>query len=598
MEEKPMKRYTWLGLLAAFALVLAACGGTGGEATTTTSGTGTTAAPGTTAPGTQAGSGGELTLIMWQAPDTLNNYLSSGTKDTMGASLILEPLANFGPETEIIPRLAAEIPTLENGGHAADLMSVTWTLKEGVVWSDGTPLTAEDVVFTYEYCMAEGSGCAQSGAFLGVANVVADGELSVTITFDSPTAYPYLPFVGAVSPIIQKAQFEDCLGAAAAGCTEENFAPIGTGPFVVTNFAVGDTVEYAINPLYRGVDEGKPFFGTVKVLGGGDAEAAARRTLVTGEADYSWNLQVPPDILNPMVAEGRGSLEVAFAGNIEHLNLNQTDPRNPAGPSDYLDGNNPHPVFYRNFEFSKALSLALDRDILTERGYGVAGAPTCNIWPSPPAVSTTHDFCLTQDIAEANRILDELGYMDTNNDGIREHPVFGELVFTFNTSTNAVRQEFQDLIQAWWLEIGIGAQMRNTPATVFFGGGVDADNITRFDGDIQMYTFVPLPGGQSHFAGYTTAEIPQSSNGWGGANLVRYSNSDYDALYAELSRTTDQDARNELIKQLSDLVVGDGAVISLVWRASASAFSNELKGWNPLNGWDSEYWNIADWYKE
>lgn len=593
-----MKRWKWLGLLAAFALVLAACG-TEPTSTTVT----TTAQPGQTTtpdpgPGAEAGSGGELTLIMWQAPDTLNNYLSSGTKDTMGASLIIEPLANFGPETEIIPRLAAEVPTLENGGHAEDLMSVTWTLKEGVVWSDNTPFTSADVVFTYEYCTAEGSGCAQSGAFLGVESVEAVDELSVKINFESPTAYPYLPFVGAVSPILQKAQFENCLGAAAAGCTEENFAPIGTGPFMVTNFAVGDTVEYEINPLYRDTDVGKPFFGTVKVLGGGDAEAAARRTLVTAEADYSWNLQVPPDILNPMVAEGRGTLEVAFAGNIEHLNLNQSDPRHPTSPSDYLGGDNPHPVFYDNFDFAKALSLALDREILTERGYGVAGGSTCNIWPSPPAVSTTHDFCLVQDIDEANRILDDLGYEDTNGDGIREHPEFGELVFTLNTSTNAVRQEFQDLIQAWWLEIGIGTQNRDTPATVFFGGGVDADNITRFDGDIQMYTFVPLPGGQSHFAGYTTDEIPQSSNGWAGANLVRYSNSEYDALYAELSRTTDQDARNELIKQLSDLVVGDGAIIPLVWRASASAFSNEIQGWGQLNGWDSEYWNIADWYRE
>jgi peptide/nickel transport system substrate-binding protein len=113
-----------------------------------------------------------------------------------------------------------------------------------------------------------------------------------------------------------------------------------------------------------------------------------------------------------------------------------------------------------------------------------------------------------------------------------------------------------------------------------------------------MYTFVPLPGGQSHFAGYTTSAIPQSSNSWAGANLVRYSNTEYDAKYAELSRTTDQNARNELIKQLSDLVVGDGAIIPLVWRASASAFSNEIKGWDKLNGWDSEFWNIADWYRE
>jgi peptide/nickel transport system substrate-binding protein len=592
-----MKKWKWLGVLAAFAVMLAACS-PATTPTTTTSGATTTSAGETTTTmgGEPGGQGGELTLIMWQAPDTLNNYLSSGTKDTMGASLILEPLASFGPETEIVPKLAADVPTLENGGQTADLMSVTWTLRDDVVWSDGTQFTADDVVFTYEYCTADGTGCTQGDAFSGVASVEAVSATEVRITFEEPTAYPYLPFVGATGAILQKAQFENCVGAAAAGCTEQNFGPIGTGPFKVTNFAVGDTVEYEVNELYRDFNNGKPFFGTVKILGGGDATEAARRTLVTAEADYSWNLQVPPDVLRPMVDAGNGTLEIAFAGNIEHINLNQSNPRG-ANPSDFMDGANPHPVLFNNFEFAQALSLALDRTILTERGYGVSGAPTCNIWPSPPAVSTTHDWCLEQDIDRANEILDDLGY-ERGSDGIRVHPEFGRLVFTFNTSTNAVRQTFQDLIQDWWSEIGIGVEMRNTPATVYFGGGIDADNITRFDGDMQMYTFVPLPGGQSHFAGYTTAAIPQSSNSWAGANLVRYSNAEYDAKFAELSRTADQDARNELIKELSDLVVGDGAIIPLVWRASASAFSNEIKGWGQLNGWDSEYWNIADWYRE
>lgn len=595
-----MKQWKYLALIAVFGLVLAACSPSGTDATTTSAGNGvttTTGATPTTEPGDgPGGQGGTLTLIMWQAPDTLNGYLSSGTKDTMGASMILEPLANFGPETEIVPRLAAEIPTLENGGQAEDLRSVTWKLKEGVVWSDGTPFTAEDVRFTWQYCTDEGTGCAQSGAYTGVTDVVVVDDHTVRVEFAEPTAYPYLPFVGAVAPIIQKAQFENCVGAAAAGCTDENFEPIGTGPYKLATFAVGDTVEYVVNELYRDYEDGKPFFGQVRILGGGDAEAAARRTLVLAEADYSWNLQVSPDILIPMVEEGNGTLEVAFAGNIEHINLNQTNP-DPNGPSNWDGGNNPHPVFHDNFEFVKALSMALDRDIMTERGYGVAGQPTCNIWPAPPAVSTTHDWCLTQDIEGAKAILDGLGYTDSDGDGVREHPEYGKLSFTLNTSTNAVRQIFQDLVQAWWAEIGIEVVNRNTDATVYFGGGVDADNITRFGGDMQMYTFVPLPGGQSHFAQYTTEDIPLASNGWAGANLLRYSNSEYDSKFAELSRTSDPAARNELIKELSDLVVGDGAIIPLVWRASASAFSNELKGWAPLNGWDSEFWNIADWYR-
>lgn len=387
---------------------------------------------------------------------------------------------------------------------------------------------------------------------------------------------------------------EDCIGRADQ-CSEQNNYPIGTGPYKVKNFLFEDTVEYEVNPLYRDYQNGKPFFGTVTIKGGGDAEAAARSVLEIGEADYAWNLQVAPDILDPMIAAGIGTVEAGFAANIEHLNLNQTNPKSDP-PSEWMDGNNPHPVFHNNPQFAKALSLAIDREELTRVGYGVAGKPICSIWP--PTNSTTHNWCLTQDIDEANRILDELGYMDANGDGIREHPEFGELIFDYHTSTNAVRQTFQELIKSYWSQIGIGVNLRNTDASVFFGNEDGADNINRFMADIQMYTFVPLADGVSHFAQYTTDDMTGAFNNYGGQNLLRYSNPEFDALFKELQRTAEIDKRNQLMNQLSDIIVGDGAVIPLVWRASVSAFKNDIKGYGVLNGWDSEFWNIADWYRE
>jgi peptide/nickel transport system substrate-binding protein len=108
----------------------------------------------------------------------------------LAGSLALEPLAAFSQDTSLVPKLATEIPTVENGGVAEDLMSVTWTLKEGVVWSDGTPLTSADVVFSWEYCMAEGSGCSFTDRFAGVADVVAVDDLTVRVEFEEPTPYP------------------------------------------------------------------------------------------------------------------------------------------------------------------------------------------------------------------------------------------------------------------------------------------------------------------------------------------------------------------------------------------------------------------------
>ena len=108
-----------------------------------------------------------------------------------------------------------------------------------------------------------------------------------------------------MAPIIQKAQFEDCQGIKAQECTEQNFGPIGTGPYKVKEFRPNDTVVFEINENYR--DPDKPYFSEVVIKGGGDAAAAARAVLETGEADYAWNTQVEPQILDQMEAAGIGT---------------------------------------------------------------------------------------------------------------------------------------------------------------------------------------------------------------------------------------------------------------------------------------------------
>ena len=98
----------------------------------------------------ERGADGHVNVLYWQAPSILNPYLSSGTKDVETASLILEGLGGFNEKGEVIARLAESVPTVENGGVAADLTSITWKLKPGLLWSDGTPVTSADAKFTYE----------------------------------------------------------------------------------------------------------------------------------------------------------------------------------------------------------------------------------------------------------------------------------------------------------------------------------------------------------------------------------------------------------------------------------------------------------------
>ena len=370
-----------------------------------------------------AGQGGSATLLYWQAPTILNPYLSSGTKDAEAASLVLEPLAEYNPNGEIVAVLATRVPTLENGGVSDDRTRITWNIREDVVWSDGTPLTANDVVFTWRYCTAPGGGCSQASSFEDVASVDAVDERTVTITFDGPMSFPYTPFVTQGSPLLQASRFTDCLGAAAADCTGANFGPIGTGPYVVADFRTNDTVLYRFNPLYRGVESGLPYFGEVILKGGGTAADAARSVLQLNEADYAWNLQVEPEILVSIATGGGGTIVSAFSTLVERLMINQTNPDASLGDlrSEYADGTNPHP-FLTDPVVGRALSLAIDRDTLVRTGYGEhAGRPTCNVWPAPPAqVSTNNDECLVQNMDLAREILDDAGIVDSDGDGVRE----------------------------------------------------------------------------------------------------------------------------------------------------------------------------------
>ena len=231
------------------------------------------------APASFAGRGtdGEVKIIYWQAPSILNPYLSNGTKDIESSSLIIEPLARYNQDGVMVPYLVTSIPTLGNGGVSADQKSITWNLDPAIVWSDGTPLTSADVKFTYDYCMDPNGGCANTVKFNGVTGIDTPDASTVVINFAEATPNPYAPFVGGQTPILQAAQFADCMGAKAQTCTAENFGPIGTGPFKVVDFKPNDVIRMVANDNYR--DPNKPAFATLLFKGGGDATGAGRSVM-------------------------------------------------------------------------------------------------------------------------------------------------------------------------------------------------------------------------------------------------------------------------------------------------------------------------------
>lgn len=539
----------------------------------------------------ERGSDGELRILYWQAPSTLNPYLSGGRKDTEAGGIILEPLARYDQDGVLTPWLVDEIPTVENGGVSADLTQITWRLSPGITWSDGTPLTSADVKFTYDYCTHPEGGCAQQARYNGITSVETPDAQTVTVTFDSPTPNPHVAFVGMESPILQAAQFAECLGAAAPTCTEANFAPIGTGPFVVEDFRPNDVITYAVNENYRRPD--RPYFAKVTLKGGGDAAAAGRAVMETGEFDYAWNQQLAPDIIESMEQGGKGVFISDFGPTMERLMLNHTNPDPSLGPDERAIIK-PHP-FLQEPAVYKAMSMATDRQLLVDVGYGPAGKVTCNWVPAPEWYNSDTFDCEEQDIAGANALLDEAGILDTDGDGIREKDGV-PLKVLFQTSTNAVRQDSQELIKQMWSEIGIETELRNINPSVFFGGDAGSpDTFQRFYADVQMYanTF----GGtdpQGYFGNGLCDKAPTPEKAWQGENISRYCNPAFDALHEELTRTVGTEARGAIGRRLNDMAIEEGMMIPLVHRGTVAARSNTLDG-VVMNAWDSELWNIDAW---
>ena len=542
----------------------------------------------------ERGADGQVNIIYWQAPSILNPYLSSGTKDVESASMILEGLAGFNERGEVVPRLVDEVPTVENGGVSEDLTTITWVLSEGLLWSDGTPVTSADAVFTYEYCTHPEGGCAQAARYDGIQSVEAVDDRTIKITFDAPKPNPYQAFVGGTSPVIQKAQFENCLGAAAPQCTDANFGPIGTGPFRVTDFRPNDVIQMEANPNYR--DPAKPAFASVTFKGGGDAAAAGRAVLETGEFDYAWNLQLAPDVIQGMLAAGKGQTVIGFGTLVERIEMNMTDPSPSLPEGERSTTAHPHP-FLSDMRVRQALSMAIDRALLVEIGYGQAGRPTCNLVPAPEMFASDNTGCLTQDMEGAKALLEEAGWTP-GADGVRTKDGM-RLSILYQTSTNAVRQDFQALIKQWWNELGVEVELKNIDASVFFGGDPGSpDTFQKFYADVEMYAnnfdgTDPEP----YLAQYTCDKIPGPTNGWQGENINRFCDPAYDELIKELGRTGVMEERAALAKRLNDMLTKDSfVVVPLVDRGRISAHSNSLGG-VILNTWDTELWNVADWYR-
>jgi peptide/nickel transport system substrate-binding protein len=537
---------------------------------------------------TKRGGGGALKLLWWQGATLLQPHFASGTKDQEGSRIFYEPLGSWDNDGNLVPVLAAEVPTLANGGVSKDGKTIIWKLKKNVQWHDGVAFTADDVIFTAAYAADPASAAYTSGSYKDVKVTKVDSH-TVKVEYQKPSPFWADPFVSAAGMIIPKHVFEAYKGAASRDAPA-NLKPVGTGPYKFTDFKPGDMLRGVINTNYHQAN--RPYFDSIEMKGGGDAVSAARAVLQTGEYDYAWNLQVEDELLIRLEQGGKGKTTITPGGNIEFIQLNMADPWTET------DGERSHPKskhpILSEFAVRQAISLCVDRDGVQKYIYGRTGIATANFLNNPQrfvSKNTKYEF----NPEKAAQVLEAAGWKK-GADGIREKGG-KKLKLVFQTSINGPRQKTQQIIKQAAQKAGIDMELKSVPASVYFSSDpANPDTYTKLYVDMQMFTTtMPQPDPEVFMNQYLSTEFASKANKWLGRNSTRYSNPEYDKTYLAAQSEMDPVKRAAMFVRMNDMPINDIAIIPVLYRPRTSAAVHNLVA--PLSGWDNDLWLLQDWYK-
>ena len=534
------------------------------------------------------GGGGALRLLMWQGPTIVNPHFASGTKDIYGCRLFYQALADWDNEGNLIPVLAADLPTLENGGVARDGKSVIWNLKTNVTWHDGKPFTADDVVFNAEYAADPATTTVTIGIYRDV-RVEKLGTHKVRVHFAKPTPFWADAFVASRGMMIPKHLFDAHRGARSRDAPA-NLKPVGTGPYKFVDFVPGDLLRGSLNPAYH--EPNRPYFDSVEMKGGGDAVSAARAVLQTGEFDYAWNIQVEDEILQRLEQGGKGRVVIIPTGTIEHIQLNASDPWTEVD-GERSSAKSRHPVF-SDRAVRDAFSLLVDRESIQKHIYGRTGAVSANFLNLPERFRSQNQKWEFS-VDKANRILDAAGWKP-GADGIRARDG-RRLAFVFMTSINAPRQKTQAIVKQACRRAGIDLELKTVTASVYFSADPgNPDTLGKFGADLQMYGWTmgqPDPGYFMNM--FCTSEIASKANKWIGRNSSRWRSDEYDALFNAAGSEIDPVKRAAMFIRMNDLAVESKYIVPIVNRAQVIAVGRNMHA--QFSAWTSDVFLLQDWYK-
>ena len=549
---RPTSRTTF-ALLVTLGLVLAACGTS--QSSNQPSGSAAASAGASTASVT----GGKLRIGIGGSPDSLNPGNGLLSESYTLYELVYDTPISLAADGSFQPELATDWSV------AADGETWTMTIRDDVTFHDGTPLTADDIVFTLELYrdtadfpyLPSYSDVFDSITAPDPTHVVihTDGQIG---NFEARMVFDY---------ILPKHIWETVDDPVAF----DNAEMIGSGPFKLVENQQDEFTRLAANRDYWGtvpnVDE--VIFQT---FSNADARVAA---LENGDVDMITEFPATAvtalrnaDNVNVMVAD-------PVSVSLRDYFFNVVDPANcPTADGGVCSG---HPAL-RDVTVRKALATAVNKQEIidvAELGLGTPGLSFVGAGQGDFYASEVSDY--TYDPAAANAMLDTAGYLDTNGDGIRECPSgadcgpTGDLTFRFNYADDidsAPREA--DLLQGYWEAIGVKIEIQ----------GLDPDTLTSvccptFDYDIMLWGWGGDPD-PAFLMGVTLCSEISS-----GFSETGYCNPDYDALYEQQGVEPDHAARVDIFHQMQQILIDDVPYIIPYYQSNVQAYRTDT-----FTGWD------------
>jgi peptide/nickel transport system substrate-binding protein len=524
-----------------------------------------------------------ITLGVYQEPETLNSYIGVQTVITYVHKPFAEYLIDVNDEGEYVPVLVEEVPSEENGGVSADGLTVTYKLKKGLKWSDGAPVTSADIQFTWQALVNPKNLVKSRSGYELIESVETPDETTAVVTYKEF----YAPYLTRFAPLLPKHILGDLPDINDA---PYNRMPVGTGPFMVTEWVGGDHITMAKNPHYRDADKvkiDKIFFKIIPSREVGIAQLQA------GDIDGVWDLieaQIPMMEKNPEV-----SLCLSNSLTSERLILNHSAPVPPHnGDPDY-----PHPIL-ADLKVRLAIDYAINKQEIAEKLlYGKAKVGTSEIpsgWAANPDIQS-RPF----DPEKAKQLLDEAGWKP-GADGIREKDGTRLRLKITTTTGNKLRELVQQVLVDQLKQVGVEFYIENVPSSVLFGSWANDADRKKGRYDILMYTTGPGIDPHQQFEGYFhSRNIPTEANGGSGYNYTRHRDEQLDQFLDLAGKSASMAKRAEAYRNAQARVSEIVPHIYLYQRLTVHAFRNNVKGWKP-NGYGIidavETWNVADWYVE